>query len=148
VGLKEELQKEVAAIFRKRWSERDGNVVPKDDSITLENDAVNLGATVLYADMADSTKLVDQKTKNLCHRNLQNVPSLCSENYQERGRGYYRLRWRQNHGSVSRGLEKYSSRSHGVENQLRCSGNHNTSHEGPIPGHNLHPHAGNRYRYK
>lgn len=63
MGLKEELQKEVAAIFRKVWTERDGNVVPKDDSITLENDAVNLEATVLYADMADSTKLVDQKTK-------------------------------------------------------------------------------------
>jgi class 3 adenylate cyclase len=34
-------------------------VVPTDDSIGLGNTGVKLSATVLYADMADSTKLVD-----------------------------------------------------------------------------------------
>jgi class 3 adenylate cyclase len=59
VGLKADLEKEVAAVFRAKWDERDGNVVPEDDSLTLGNDAVKLKATVVYADLADSTKLVD-----------------------------------------------------------------------------------------
>jgi class 3 adenylate cyclase len=63
VTLKEEVQKEVAAIFRAQWTERDGNVVPEDESIQLSNDGVNVSATVLYADMADSTHLVAGQTK-------------------------------------------------------------------------------------
>lgn len=63
VSLKEEIQKEVATIFRAAWTERDGNVVPTDESLKLSNDAINVDATVLYADMADSTKLVAGQTK-------------------------------------------------------------------------------------
>jgi class 3 adenylate cyclase len=59
MGLKDELQKEVKATFEAGWTTREGTVVPSDDSIKLGNDAVDLEATVLYADMADSTKLVD-----------------------------------------------------------------------------------------
>ena len=59
MSLREELASEVAETFRARWDERDGSVVPEDDDIRLENDAVKLEATVLYADLADSTDLVD-----------------------------------------------------------------------------------------
>jgi class 3 adenylate cyclase len=61
VGLKTDLENEVADIFRSRWKEREGKVVPDDDSIGLDNDAVKLNATVLYADLADSTNLVDSQ---------------------------------------------------------------------------------------
>jgi class 3 adenylate cyclase len=61
VGLKADLQKEVAQVFAAKWEERDGIVVPDDDSLSLGNDAVKLEATVLYADLADSTKLVDSQ---------------------------------------------------------------------------------------
>jgi class 3 adenylate cyclase len=63
VSLREEVQKEVAGIFRAAWTERDGNVVPTDESVKLTNDGVNVDATVLYADMADSTHLVAGQTK-------------------------------------------------------------------------------------
>jgi class 3 adenylate cyclase len=59
VGLKQDLSTEVATIFKSRWSERDGTIVPEDDGLQLGNDAVKLKATVLYADLADSTILVD-----------------------------------------------------------------------------------------
>ena len=59
MSLKDELEKRVSEIFKARWDERDGNVVPDDDSLTLGNDAVKLKATVLYADLAESTGLVD-----------------------------------------------------------------------------------------
>lgn len=61
MGLKTDLENEVADIFRSRWKEREGKVVPDDDSIGLDNDAVKLNATVLYADLADSTNLVDSQ---------------------------------------------------------------------------------------
>jgi uridylate cyclase len=59
MGIKEDLEKEVAQIFKAAWSERDGQQVPEPDDLKLGNDAVKLEATVLYADMSDSTKLVD-----------------------------------------------------------------------------------------
>jgi class 3 adenylate cyclase len=62
MGLKDDLEDEVGTIFRKIWTERDGEVVPSEDSIKLGNDGVKLDATVLYADMADSTDLVDRYT--------------------------------------------------------------------------------------
>ena len=60
MGLKDDLEKEVAAVFRAQWTTRDGNVVPSDESLLLGNDAVKLDATVLYADLADSTAMVNQ----------------------------------------------------------------------------------------
>jgi class 3 adenylate cyclase len=57
--LRADLEAEVAAIFLAGWDVRDGYVVPDDDGVGLGNEAVKLGAAVLYADLADSTKLVD-----------------------------------------------------------------------------------------
>lgn len=59
MGIKDELEKHVSGIYKTAWKERDGTVVPDDESLTLSNDSVKLKATVLYADLADSTKLVD-----------------------------------------------------------------------------------------
>jgi class 3 adenylate cyclase len=59
MGLKSELETEVAGIFKSRWTERDGTTVPEDDDLQMGNDAVHIKATVLYADMRDSTRLVD-----------------------------------------------------------------------------------------
>jgi class 3 adenylate cyclase len=60
MGLKEDLAEEVAVIFSSNWKSRNGNVVPESESLTLDNDAIRLDATVLYADLADSTILVDK----------------------------------------------------------------------------------------
>jgi class 3 adenylate cyclase len=59
---KEELDAAVKKIFRDSWDSRDGRVVPVPEDLGLGNDAVKLNATVLYADIADSTKLVDTST--------------------------------------------------------------------------------------
>ena len=63
MATKAELRKEVDGIFRSAWKERDGTVVPDDTSVGLKNDGVNLDATVLYADLSESTGLVENKTK-------------------------------------------------------------------------------------
>jgi len=57
--LSTELAAEIAKTLRTPWVERDGQKVPASDDIQLGNHAVKLNGTVLYADLADSTKMVD-----------------------------------------------------------------------------------------
>ena len=62
MAIKEDLQESVATVLRERWDQRDGQIVPDPEDLKLGNDAVNLKATILYADMADSTKLVNEES--------------------------------------------------------------------------------------
>ncbi|MBZ9940163.1 hypothetical protein LB533_03490 [Mesorhizobium sp. BR1-1-13] len=59
MAIKEDLQTEVATIFAEKWVQRNGMVVPDETSLKLGNDAVDIEATVLYADISESTQLVD-----------------------------------------------------------------------------------------
>ena len=59
MGLGDDLKSEVRKILKENWSKRAGQVVPESDDLKLGNDAVTLEGTVLYADLDDSTKLVD-----------------------------------------------------------------------------------------
>ncbi len=53
-----ELQRAIDEIFATNWKRREGEVVPEAEDVRLGNDAVELEATVLYADLVDSTGLV------------------------------------------------------------------------------------------
>lgn len=58
--LLDDLKEHVASTFRARWETRDGRIVPSPSDLKLTNDAVFLDqATVLYADLTGSTKMVD-----------------------------------------------------------------------------------------
>lgn len=65
MSFKDELKAQVASIFKDNWTKRDGTVVPETGDLQLGNDAVELQATVLYADMKGSTKLVDGQKAHL-----------------------------------------------------------------------------------
>jgi class 3 adenylate cyclase len=60
--LREDLEARTTDIFRSAWTKRNGTVVPSDTSVTMANDGVEINATVLYADLSDSTKMVDSRT--------------------------------------------------------------------------------------
>ncbi len=63
MALADELKTEVAKIFATHWNARDGNTVPAPEDIGLGNDAVKFqAATVLYADLSDSTGMVSGQT--------------------------------------------------------------------------------------
>jgi class 3 adenylate cyclase len=53
-----ELQSAIDAVLATDWQRRSGAKVPEAEDVRLGNDAVELDATVLYADLADSTGLV------------------------------------------------------------------------------------------
>jgi class 3 adenylate cyclase len=59
MSLGNDLEKLVKYAFRTRWDVRNGIVVPDTDDLSFKNEAVRLDATVLYADISESTNLVD-----------------------------------------------------------------------------------------
>ncbi len=59
MGIKEDLLSTVKQIFKEGWTDRDGIKVPESEDIKLANDAVRIDGTVLYADLAESTNMVD-----------------------------------------------------------------------------------------
>lgn len=60
MSLGEDFATEVRKIFRETWTPRKGRKVPEPEDIGLGNHAVELDGTVLYADLDDSTNLVDR----------------------------------------------------------------------------------------
>ena len=62
MAFRDDLNAEVNKIFQERWTTRAGRVVPEPDNLKLGNDAVKLHGTVLYADLDESTALVNNKT--------------------------------------------------------------------------------------
>ena len=59
MGLGADLANEVREVFQETWSVRKGQSVPESEDLRLDNDAVTLEGTVLYADLDASTHLVD-----------------------------------------------------------------------------------------
>ena len=53
-----EIERAIDEILSTRWERREGQTVPEPKDVLLGNDAVDLDATVLYADLAESTALV------------------------------------------------------------------------------------------
>jgi len=61
MAIADDIRAEVKTIFKSAWTERDGQVVPEAEDLKLTNDAVKLKGAVLYADLADSTEMVNTK---------------------------------------------------------------------------------------
>lgn len=61
MAFKDELQTKIDAVFSTKMVTRSGTAVPTDTSVTLGSDGVEIDAVVLYADLSESTKLVDSK---------------------------------------------------------------------------------------
>jgi class 3 adenylate cyclase len=60
MGLLDDLKEEVRDILAEQWNVVDGNVVPDPEDLRLSNDARRFErATILYADLSGSTKLVN-----------------------------------------------------------------------------------------
>ena len=55
-----ELQDFTTTIFKREWDVRKGTVVPETDDLTLLNEAVELDASFLYADLAGSSIIAEK----------------------------------------------------------------------------------------
>jgi adenylate cyclase len=69
MALVDDLRKDVDGVLSQAWDVRDGEVVPTTETVVLAGGGVKLNATMLYADLADSTELAmwDRRvTAKLC----------------------------------------------------------------------------------
>ncbi len=57
MGIAEDLDENVKRIINAKWDVRVGRQVPGSDDVALESGGVGLDATVLYADLSESSKL-------------------------------------------------------------------------------------------
>ncbi|HLG60984.1 MAG TPA: adenylate/guanylate cyclase domain-containing protein [Ktedonosporobacter sp.] len=64
MAFKADLEEEVKKILQTSWKITGRKVIPNPKDLSLENDAAELKAAVLYADMADSTVLVDRHERS------------------------------------------------------------------------------------
>lgn len=55
----DDIKGEIGNIFTGKWETRDGAQVPEPEDVQLGNNAVKLEGTVLYADLVESTDLVN-----------------------------------------------------------------------------------------
>lgn len=55
--IRDDLIEAVSSALSHSWDQRDGTVVPTTDTVLLKDGAVDLYATMLYADLADSTQM-------------------------------------------------------------------------------------------
>lgn len=58
--LKKDLETVVSDVLGHPWDTRDGRVVPENEDVVLDGGAVKLDATVLYADLRQSSKLATE----------------------------------------------------------------------------------------
>src|ERR1044072_6999582 len=78
MALKDDLSTDVETILRQEWSIREGQVVPKTEDVALAGGAVKLNATILYADLADSTELAMQYDRRVAAKVFKSFLSCCS----------------------------------------------------------------------
>lgn len=57
MAIADDIRADIQGVINQPWDVRDGQVVPETDDIALAGGGVNLDATVLYADLVDSTAL-------------------------------------------------------------------------------------------
>lgn len=72
-----DLTNDTEATIRQEWSVRDGQVVPTTDSIALAGGGVKLEAVMLYADLAESTKLAMQFDRRVAAKLVKAFLSGC-----------------------------------------------------------------------
>ena len=71
MGFKTDLENQVNAIFRAKWERREGRKVPEDTDLSQGNEAVDLEAAILYTDLSESTKLVDNYRDSFAAKNYK-----------------------------------------------------------------------------
>jgi class 3 adenylate cyclase len=59
MSFEEDLKKEVSGFIRANWNVTEGRVIPSTEDIGLNNQSKKIDLAILYADMAESTNLVD-----------------------------------------------------------------------------------------
>jgi len=88
MAIKDDISSDVTSILAQSWTIRDGLVVPETDDVNLAGGAVRLQATMLYADLVDSTTLAIYD-RRVAARVFKSFLASCARIIRHRG-GYVR----------------------------------------------------------
>jgi class 3 adenylate cyclase len=69
--LADEINNSISDIMTKYWNVRDANTVPSDSDLSLTGNVVRIQGTVLYADMKESSELVNDVNQPVAGRVIQ-----------------------------------------------------------------------------
>lgn len=83
--LEDKLKKDVDAILKQRWNERGATKVPTTRTLALAGGAVRFEATILYADLADSTELAMKYDKRVAAKVFKSFLACSSKIIRVRG---------------------------------------------------------------
>ena len=79
MGLKDDLTSDVNGIVTQPWDVRDGRVVPESGDVAFAGGGVKMTATILYADLANSTGLATQFDARIAAKVGKAFLSTCSK---------------------------------------------------------------------
>lgn len=65
MALSDDLSREIQTVISTRWNKRDGRAVPETEDVALAGGAVEIEATFLYADLADSSKIAKELDRRI-----------------------------------------------------------------------------------
>jgi class 3 adenylate cyclase len=85
MALIDELINDVSLVLSNNWNIRDGQVVPFSDQVRLAGGAVRLEATMLYADLADSTELAMRFDRRVAAKAFKSFLTCSSRIIRARG---------------------------------------------------------------
>jgi len=71
MGILDKLELDIANVLSTSWSSRLGEVVPSSDTVALSGGAVELDATFLYADLANSSRLARDLDRRVASKILK-----------------------------------------------------------------------------
>ena len=71
VTFKSDIESAVDEIIAGGWDDRDGQVVPQTEDVAFKDEAVNLDATYLYADLVDSSSLAQKVDERVAARAIR-----------------------------------------------------------------------------
>ena len=65
MALSDDLAREIQTIISTAWDKRDGRKIPETEEVALAGGAVEIDATFLYADLADSSKMAKELDRRI-----------------------------------------------------------------------------------
>lgn len=85
MALSDDLANEVQKIISTTWDKRDGRKIPETEDFALAGGAVEIDATFLYADLADSSKMAKELDRRVTAKIIKSFLYCASKQIVSRG---------------------------------------------------------------
>ncbi len=85
MALSDDLTRDIQTFISTAWNKRDGRKIPSTDEVSLAGGAVEIEATFLYADLADSSKMAKELDRRIAAKIIKSFLYCASKLIVARG---------------------------------------------------------------